>query len=266
MVTRIGWIQDKIDYIGGAELSSTALRNATPEGFEIVRLSPLKRPPQDLDAYVIQNCVYYTQRWIAELERKPVIKQIRDPWFAGDSVLRRWILDNAKVITFNSPVHLAKFWYDVQVPTKIIPPPLDLAPFRLAAQLNYKRQNWITVGAVGPTKGMHIAIDKALQQDVQLDIYGAGDPRMFGKLPANIRFHGWVDYERIPQVMGRAQRFVFYPQWVESFGRVVAEAWAAGCELDIGGDVGALWWIKEAPAAIETGAVTFWELVREVVQ
>ena len=63
-----------------------------------------------------------------------------------------------------------------------------------------------------------------------------------------------------PEILGRYERFVFLPTTVEPFGRAVVEAWAAGCELIVNRNVGALHWL-ENPAGLRTAAADFWSLV-----
>lgn len=88
----------------------------------------------------------------------------------------------------------------------------------------------------------------------------------FGKLPGFIRFHGQAPYERMPYILGRAERLVFFPSWPEAFGRAVVEAWAAGCELLLReGRVGSAWWIENAPEELERGVEMFWEAVESVL-
>lgn len=264
MVTRIGWLSDKVNFIGGTELSAATLLRNKPEWAEIVPCPPRKRPP-DVDAFIIQNCTQYTQRWIEELALKPVIKQIRDPWFAGDVVLRRWLIENSRLLIFNSVLQLAKFGYDIgNTPRAFVPPPVDLQAFRDAAIPESERSGAVFVGRVGPTKGYHLAIDWAMRSGATLDMYGE-ILHPVGRLPGNVRIRGPIPYQRVPYVMGRAKYFVFMPTWVESFGRVVAEAWAAGCELVLGGDIGAVEWIEGNPEALEDGVGMFWGTVKEAL-
>jgi glycosyltransferase involved in cell wall biosynthesis len=51
------------------------------------------------------------------------------------------------------------------------------------------------------------------------------------------------------------------PTVIEPFGRLVAEAWAAGCRIVTNDLVGAKYWIQNDPDAIETAAEDFWKLV-----
>jgi hypothetical protein len=51
------------------------------------------------------------------------------------------------------------------------------------------------------------------------------------------------------------------PIVIEPFGRLVAEAWAAGCEIVTNNLVGAKWWITENPDALYTAGEDFWKTV-----
>jgi len=65
----------------------------------------------------------------------------------------------------------------------------------------------------------------------------------------------------MPGLLASYKRFVFLPTVIEPFGRVVAEAWAAGCEVVTNNLVGAKWWIENNPGALETAAEDFWRVV-----
>lgn len=52
----------------------------------------------------------------------------------------------------------------------------------------------------------------------------------------------WLPSGEVARLMGRSRKLVLLPQWPEPFGRVVAEAALAGCELITNGNVGATSW------------------------
>jgi hypothetical protein len=70
----------------------------------------------------------------------------------------------------------------------------------------------------------------------------------------------------MPAVLARYRTFVFLPTVIEPFARVVAEAWAAGCELVVNQLVGALYWIEQDPDAIANASAAYWNLMSEVMQ
>jgi len=265
-MVKVGWLQQQLNIQGGAEMSCGTLIQGAPEDVEVVYCPPNKRPPQDIDAYVIQNCTTYGEQWIEELVRRPVVRHIRDPWYAGSSVLRRWLLDNATRLIFSSPVQVEAFGYYTERPITMIPPPVDLERFKAAAKPADERKGSVFVGRVDVYKGAHRAVDWALRTGEPLVLIG--EPMMpFGPLPPFIQLLGKVPYAQMPEILGNAKRFVFMPEWPEAFGRAVVEAWAAGCELQLDGRIGAQWWIKNHPErlGLERPVTEFWEAVRGVL-
>jgi len=217
--------------------------------------------------YVIQNSTTYGDRWIEELCRRPIVRHVRDPWYAGSALLRRWILDNAALLIFSSPVQVEAFGYQFDRPTAIIPPPVDVERFKAEARPVEEREGSVFVGRVDVYKGAPRAVDWALRTGEPLALIG--DVLMpFGALPPYIRIMGPAPYEEMPEILGMCKRLVFFPEWPEAFGRAVVEAWAAGCELLVEGRVGAMWWIENAPErlGLEGPVREFWEAVEGVAR
>ena len=264
----IGWLHDDMGMIGGAELSSDALRAAAPDWVDgTIYCPPHKRPPK-VDAFVVQNCILYGKQWISALQRVPVIKGNRDIWYAGSITLRRWLLRNAKLLTFNSPMAEQAFGKSYTAPVEIMPPPLVLDAFRAAARPESEREGAVFVGRIEPGKGVHRAIDWALDNNIPLDVYGGiAVPYVdWSEGEGLVRYCGEAPYAAIPEIMGRAKYFVLLPTRVEPFGRTVGEAWAAGCELIVNEHVGAMWWIENRPEDVGRGAEMFWNAAAEVLR
>lgn len=259
-------MQSHIGIQGGAELSCGALVRNAPEWAEVVYCPPNKRPPEDVDVFVIQNSTTYGERWIEELCLAPVVRQIRDPWYAGSSVLRRWLLDAADMLIFSSPVQVEIFGYHFTAPHAIIPVPIDLDPFLEARDQEWERAGAVAVGRVDVYKGAPAIVDWALRTGEQLTFVGT--PMMdFGRLPPFIQLAGPVAYERMPNILGRAEKLVAMPEWPEAFGRNVVEGWAAGCELVLEGRIGAQYWIEHEPERLgKDGPISeFWAVVESVL-
>lgn len=79
------------------------------------------------------------------------------------------------------------------------------------------------------------------------------------------QYCGKVEPENVYKILGEYETFVFLPDDIEPYGRTVIEAWLAGCELVINGNVGAAWWIDHEPDAVERGSELFWEQIRTVI-
>ena len=263
---RIGWCQSDVGIHGGSEMSCGVLVEHAPDWAEIVYCPPNKRPPNDIDVFVVQNCTTYDQRWLEVLLQKPTIKHVRDPWYAGDALLRRCLLEDAALLIFSSPVQVEAFGYPFDAPHVVLPPPVDLEPFRAAAKPEGERQGAVFVGRVDIYKGAPMAVDWAYRTGEQLALVGM--PMMqFGQLPPYIKVVGEVPYGRMPAIMGGAKTFVFFPQWPEAFGRTVAEAWAAGCEMVVEGRIGAMHYIENEPERLgfQCAIDEFWAAVEGVL-
>lgn len=265
---KIGWLHDDLGIVGGAELSERALRKGAPEWADLVLCPPNKRPPEDTEAFIIQHCTAYPSHWMEVLEKVPVIKQNRDAWWSGSIVLRRWLLDNAKLLLFSSEKQAQGYehWYDNEY--AIVPPPVNIKMFQDAALPDDQRQGTVWVGRQDPGKGLHVACDWAWREQEPLDVYGEQSmPYInFQEFGGLVTLHGRAPYETLPAIYGAAKRFVFFPVHKEPFGRTVVEAWAAGCELVLDGWIGALEWIEERPDDIGRGVEMFWHVVERTLK
>jgi len=247
---RIGWLADKASVLGGAELTQDEFRQAAPEGVEIVDCPP-GGVVEGLDRYVVQNCVTYS---VADLENIGDAHTTKFWHDVGPHVqpgVRDW-LDEADVIVCCSPLQAADMGLD---DATLIPPPVDVQRFaEVAARINGNRGGNVSVASWRNFGKAADMVKRWAQENGGVDFYGGGP-----FAPAETK--GEVPYDEMPILLASFSTFVFLPAVIEPFGRVVAEAWAAGCELVINDLVGARYWIEEKPEAIETAAEDFWQLV-----
>jgi hypothetical protein len=244
---RIGWLADVPDLPGGAEFTQQEFRQAAPEGVEIVDCLP-GSVVKGLDRYVIHNCVQYT---LADLLRikAPTTKFWHDvgPWIVPEC--REWLDENASHICC-SPMQAEYMGIDA----KVIPPPVDLERFAQAAErMNGDRSGAVCIGSWrNYGKAPHKVAEWASRNE-PVDFFGGG----FLAPPGSRE----VSQEVMPGLLAQYETFVFLPTVIEPFGRLVAEAWAAGCAIVTNELVGAGYWIQENPEAIETAAEDFWAIV-----
>ena len=275
-MVKIGWLHDQLDVIGGAEISGSYLTapHNLPDGVQVYRCQNDRRPPNDIDAYVLQNTISYSgKHWIEELEGKPLIKHFRDPWHPGDIIFRRWVLDNADLLIFNSEMAHRNLPWPIRSEAKIafVPPPVDLDWFARRALPADQRDGNVFVGRVDFAKGAHRAIDWALMHDEPLDLYGEVNPQfreLVSGVPESICFKVQVPYDAMPMVFGKAKRFVFLPGAEESYSRTTVEAWAAGCELVIDRKkIGAMEWLERGSHLFNEKAAIkqWWNVVLDVL-
>lgn len=254
---KVGWLaQQHWPVIGGAELSAAARASAAPEGLEIIPCSPGAIDP-DCDAYVANQCRSYGADAISALEGKPVVTVVPDWWEGGDADLRRWLLENSRLVVFSSPLHRDWLAWPVKAPTFICPPPLNLKPFFEARDRAGKREGAVWLGQMtSPWKGYQEAISWAEARGVILDFFGEGE---FKPTPGPfVRVFGEVPYDQVPALLARYRWFVFLPTRPQPFARVLAEAWAAGCQLETVPHNGFRWWLENAPRDLDRGAQRFW--------
>lgn len=254
---KVGWLCDVHDWQGGAELTMAEFRASAP--VEVVDCPP-GNVQAGLDAYVVGNCVQYTLEDLAAPARgRTIVKYVNDAWpHANDPRVREFLLGEAK-LAFCSPLHRERFPHAHEHEGEIIPPPVDLAPFRKhgGTKPDAKREGtcWVGMGFYG--KGIQEALEWG-ERNGPVDFYGIG-PLMPPASPI-ARLMGYVPHEELPPLLAGYERFLFLPTRLEPFARSVIEAWAAGCHLVVNRNVGALHYI-EHPEELREAPERFWKLV-----
>ena len=245
---RVGWLMYLGEYIGGAEMTQAEFQAAAPDGVDLVACPP-EKIDLSCDMYVIQNCVLYEREQMEPLEGKPVFKYWHDVGPHLRPGVRAWLDRHAQAIAC-SPIQVEQMGLEDAI---CIPPPVDLSRFFQAAEFSNVRAGAVCIGSWrNYGKAPHRAAEWA-QGNGGIDFYGSG--------PFSPPGSQEVPYEDMPDLLARYERFVFLPMVIEPFGRLVAEAWAAGCEIVTNGLVGAAYWIQENPEAIETAGEDFRRVV-----
>lgn len=242
---KVGWLADQHDPPGGAELTQAEFMAARPDSVEITFCPPPGGSFPDADSYVIHNNVTYQAYPIGRSVR--YLHDLRSGFEPGDELI------------CCSPLQADRLGLD---DAAHIPPPIDLAAFRPTRQQrrNTERKGSCCIGAfMNSGKGGYRVATWA-DENEPVDVYGFGP---FLPQGPNINYCGHLEPTKVAQTLWQYERFVFLPVDLEPFGRCVAEAWAAGCDLIINGNVGARYWIEEEPEKLESAAEDFWSLVCE---
>jgi hypothetical protein len=244
---RVGWLVDHAGMIGGAELTQQEFRDAAPDQVDIIDCRPGEI--ENCDLYVVQNCVQYDADDINKVTRKPTVKY----WHDVGPHLKPGVMDALKPARHIccSPIQAEH----MGITATYIPPPVDLSRFEAAAaNMNGGRSGTVSVGSWrNYGKAAHKAAEWAQANGASIDFFGDGMFRPQGS--------EGVPYDQMPELLARYERFVFLPMVLEPFGRLVVEAWAAGCEVITNNLAGARYWIEHDPDAIDTAAADFWALV-----
>jgi glycosyltransferase involved in cell wall biosynthesis len=247
---KVGWLTDETSMVGGAELTQAEFRAAAPEGVEVVDCRVDEWIPS-LDAYAIHNCVTYPVDYLQELTRHRVVKYWNDVGPHLHPGVREWLAENATPVCC-SPVQAEYMGLE---DVRLIPPPVDLSRFEAAAaEANGHRAGNVCVASWrNYGKGPNRVIEWAEANKTDIAFYGGGPLAPAGSQE--------VPYSVMPALLAQFERFVFLPTVIEPFGRLVAEAWAAGCEVVTNSLVGARHWLDNDPDAIGRAAADFWAVV-----
>lgn len=250
----VGWLADPSDTVGGAELSQQEFRDTAPQGVTVLDCPPDEVWPE-VDAYVVHNCVTYPAATIDRFAGRPVVKFCHDVWPHGNPTLKDWLTGHAHLM-FCSPLQRDH----MGLTGTCVPPAVNLQAFRDQAQTRRHGNVWVG-NMLNHGKGLRLASEWAAANG-EVHFYGAGPLRPSGP---NVVDCGPVAYDELPSLLGTAERLVFLPLALEPFGRVVAEAWAAGCKVTTNKLVGAAWWIENHPDELDTAADRFWARALEVL-
>lgn len=256
---RVGWLADRGGVLGGAELTQAEFRAAAPPGVEIVDCPPPvlidgtpsgDRVDETCDRYVVHNAVMYGRDDLRPIEGRPAVKFWHDtgPWLQPG--VQDWLRENTRPVCC-SPLQADHLGLG---DAATIPPPINLDRFRAAADaMNGQRAGMVSVGSWRNYGKAPHRVKRWAAENGPVDFFGGGPLAPEGSVE--------VPYDDMPALLASYDTFVFLPSVIEPFGRVVAEAWAAGCEVVTNGLVGAAYWLRERPDAIETAADDFWQEV-----
>jgi hypothetical protein len=254
----VGWLEDpaeRVRYTGGAELDSQALRAESPYDIAVM---PPGRVESGCDGYIVANCIYYHPRDIRNVTG-PMVKLVNDAWRHGHPSTRTAVLERADLTVFRSPLHRERFGFDVTSETCLIPSVVDLDRYRAADGTVERKERavWVAhVMSMERAAGALAARAWADERQLDLDAYGVGTP------------NGPVDHDDMPELLASYRWYVHLMGRgdYEPFGRVTVEAWAAGCNLAVGADTGATYWLREDPDALEAAPRMFWEAFDRTVE
>ena len=109
----------------------------------------------------------------------------------------------------------------------VVPPSVEVERFAPLEQQSFA----LAVSRLQPYKRLDLAIDACARVGIPLIIAGDGPARsaLHARATANTTFLGWVDDERVSELMGSARLFLVPGE--QDFGLTTIEANAAGCPV-----------------------------------
>ena len=232
---RVGWLVDDPGYVGGAELTMAEFRDAAPGGIEVIDCPP-GGVVDGLDVYVLGNCRSYAS------EELPVA----DAWVYHHDLTPVPLPGKRIRHIYCSPLQRER----MKGAGECIPPAIDLGAFHHYASQDH-RHGSCCVGRMAYGKGLELLAEYPEPVDVYSSVPFITE--------GNARYQGKT--ADVAATLAQYQRFVFLPTALEPCGRSVLEAWAAGLDLVVNRNVGAIYWIEQEPEALRTASADFWELI-----
>ena len=167
--------------------------------------------------------------------RNLTLKDFSSSCFSSRISVRKFF-SQSKLNIFLSPLHrdtsLKVLNLNQTVPSFVLKPTIDASRF---FNQNIERDiEYLFVGIISEAKGLEEMREKFVDSNIHFvgKLY-PGEKLDFGT------YHGTVGYDEVPNLMNRAQNFVFLPRWPEPQGRVVIEAALCGCNSITNNRVGA---------------------------
>jgi len=141
----------------------------------------------------------------------------------SETILRPYLPAHAKIYQISNPVY---------------------SKVRKRADVFKKRLLYI--GRISPEKGIELACEAAIINNVPLTVIGDGEQRTeLEKKYPSVEFKGWLSSEAVFEEMQQATALVFSSLWYETQGLVVLEALSAGLPVIVADQCAASEYVQE---------------------
>lgn len=257
----VGWVVDDLQPNSrGRQVSIRNFREAVPDNIEII----------DIDPNNPQECSIYAVHAVRVPKNLPLIpKKVS----AGKSRLHpvaiysyQWDIDafGASIAIYQSPLHAKTHRFGKK---HIIVPPVvekDYTP----GEGEYKRENkamWC--GVFDPVDGVDIAVRWSETGRIHTDYYGFN---FAINIPTSnyCKFVGTISNIDMVKAYKTHEKFIFTGRSPQPFNRSFAEAYLAGCEVILSGDLGINSFTEDTTDTIEkckASAKEYWDLIQGLV-
>jgi len=276
---KIAWIADfTTDRQGGSQITDSFMINYGKQEHEIdilglFNINNLTNIEQYLDKYnkiIVSNFIELAQTEIgkklfAELLNRKFIRYIHD--YDGlpiieDNQIQKDIYNKAQKVIFLSPLHKKTYLEKYKLndkPTLIIPPYINVNAFKSFKSVVTGN---LLLGEVIIHKGIENVYNYLVENDEYADWYTWNTDHEV-KL-GNVTFKPSVSYSFMPILFNTYETFIHLPEWIEPFGRTVAEAFLTDIKLETNKNVGFLsynWDMQETKENLMNARFQFWKSI-----
>jgi len=207
---------------------------------------------------------------INKLQKHKYIRYIHDydGYYTGnvDIERKKTVIESSVATICLSPAHMQE---TIRLLAKAkemfcVPSFIDTDKF-FNADIKDKIYKSITFGEIAKHKGIYNLM-KLHRKYEQIDFY-THNVNQDLKL-GNILIKPAINYELVNNFLNKYKTFVFYPEWIEPFGRTVAEAYLSGIDMDVDKNKIGFYsydWDynnkQEVISKLKTARQDFWQLV-----
>ena len=239
---RVGWVADHFypEYLGGAEITDHLMIRAGEErGYEIVRLGKEEvsdyRNLSGLDFLIVSNTHTFSSKEIRNILRRRYVLYLHDCVIDPHTPM---LLRHAGLVVFLSPLHRRFFEERFRISARVLecPPPVEIEQYDASEKEDFA----VYAGLIAKHKGIYNVLEYARKHPSMKIILVGKNQIPDLKLPENVEYLGVLSRKELLKLLSRARYFIHLPEWVEAFGRAVAEAYLCGCELITNDRVGFL--------------------------
>ncbi len=252
---KIGWINDfTLDqHQGGAQRTNQSMIDVGHQLFdlEITQIGVDTIADVSLSSFdllIVNNIAHIAIKHPHTLEEiifKHHYVRYEHDYFIHD--LSKDLYHNAKFNIFLSPIHLEECVDTIGLSIGsyfIQPSPVDSDLFSIDPKVKRKKNLVLWAGDARQHKGLDnvlaIADEQPERQFAFATVSGLSYWHNQIKIRKNCFLLGKLSHQELTKYMSYANYYIHLPNWIEPFGRVVAEAYLSGCNLLCSQNIGFL--------------------------
>jgi hypothetical protein len=240
----VAWITHrKWEPVGGAEMCDIDMAMRRPENVKLTVMWPggIGDDLPDFDHVIVSGWYGFSSR---ELNRIQDVAHKTTIWAHDSQMNGHWLYSVCHNLVFSSKQHMAHDLEGMEYKGRTFVNPGWMDMDEIYSIMGGDRDGALWAHRPIPHKGLDLAAEWALENDVRLDVL-VGRPR-----------------KEVLEAMASHKYFVLLSHIFDSGPRSVMEAQLLGCELVINDNVG---WFNESPAELasrlHTADKQFWEVV-----
>jgi len=236
---KVGWVASRFAPTskGGAEETDFALiEQGIKEGFQIERLQ--EKPKEKLDYIVVSNYHDWLPSRVKQIIEGYKYALFRHDIFQLNNAIE--LLQDSFVNIFMSPLQYQHYRKLLIFPEKHFMTPCAFTTFDPYHSVE-KKNHYVGIGDIVAHKGVYNIFDYAIKHQKDMfylygNIYGRYSP------PMNVRLMGFIEPEKVSDILAEAKYFIHLPELKDTCPRTVVAAFLSECKLVYNQNIGLFSW------------------------